>query len=195
MSSPIQALPVGYYTERMTSEYRTPAPLFNQWLLAVLQIATDITNLLQFLSGAFDLDFAVGAQLDVLGEIVGVGRVVPFQPSGGVSPILDDTTYRLLIRATIANSQWDGTIGSLYPIWRSLFPGGQITIIDNQDMSANIIMTGSFNSIIQDLVSNGMIVPRPQAVLYNYEFGDLPFFGFSTSNTAFIAGFDVGNWS
>jgi hypothetical protein len=194
MSSPIQALPVGYYTGLMTSEYRT-AQNFNAWLLAVLNIATDASNLLQSITGYFDLEYAVGAQLDVLGVIVGASRTVPFQPSDGVSPILDDTTYRLLLQATIANNQWDGTIGSLYPIWRTLFPDGQITIIDNQDMSATIVMTGSFTSIIQDLISNGLIVPRPQAVLYNYEFGDLPFFGFSTTNTAFIAGFDVGNWS
>jgi len=194
-TSPTQALSVGYYQDLLTSEYKPgTAPLFNQWLLAVLYIAQDVTNCLQSMTSAFDLNFAIGAQLDILGQIAGVNRTVPFQPSGGVSPVLDDATYRTLIRATIANNQWDGKIGSLYPIWQQLFPGGNITIIDNQDMTADILITGAFTSILQDLITHGLIVPRPQAVLYNYIFGGLPFFGFDRSD-AFIAGWDTGRWS
>jgi hypothetical protein len=170
------------------------ANLFHDWLLSVLNIANDISNLLSSIQGAFDLDFAIGAQLDILGLNMGVSRIVPFQPSGGASPVLDDDTYRLLLQATRANNNWDGTIGSLYPIWNLLFPGGQITILDNQNMTATIIMTGSFSLIVQDLINNGMIVPRPQAVNYTYEFGSTPFFGFDLNNS-FIAGWDTGKWS
>ena len=194
-NTPQQALNAGYYLDLLTSEYRPYyAPQFNQWLLAVLYIAQDISNCLQAMSGAFDLNYAIGAQLDILGQIVGVGRVVPFQPSGGVSPVLDDATYRTLIKATIANNQWDGKIGSLYPIWTTLFPGGQITIIDNQDMTADILVTGTFTSILQDLITHDMIIPRPQAVLYDYIFGGVPFFGFDR-NDAYVAGWDTGKWS
>jgi hypothetical protein len=62
-------------------------------------------------------------------------------------------------------------------------------------MTATIVMTGTLSSIIQDLITNGLIVPRPQAVQYNYVFGGLPFFGFGTTNTEYIAGFDIGKWS
>lgn len=193
MSSPISALNYGYYLSLLTSEYRL-APNMNAWLSANLLIAQDITNCLAGMSGNFDIDYAVGAQLDVIGIIVGVNRRVNFQPSGSVSPILDDATYRLLLKATIANNQWDGTIGSLYPIWSALFPGGHITIIDNQDMSATIVMTGTFSSIIQDLITHEYIVPKPEAVGYSYVFGSLPFFGFDRED-AFIASFGVGKWS
>jgi len=191
-TTPIQSLSSGYYSNLLTSEYKNSTK-FNLWINSVLGIATDISNCLQFITSAFDLDFAVGVQLDTLGVLVGVSRTVPFQPSSGVSPILDDTTYRLLIRATIANNQWNGTIGELYPIWSQLFPSGQIIILDNQNMTATIIMTGTFSSIIQDLIRNDMIVPRPQAVQYTYEFGTLPYFGFDR-NDGFIAGFDLGKW-
>jgi hypothetical protein len=191
-TSPVQSLPAGYYANLLTSEYKN-SPEFIQWMNSVLSIATDISNCLQFISSNFDLDFAVGNQLDILGEIVGVSRTVPFQPSGGVSPVLTDDTYRLLIKATIANNQWDGKINSLYGIWANLFPGGKISIIDNQNMTATIVITGSFSSIIEDMISHDMIVPRPQAVQYFYDFGILPFFGFGPNN-AFIAGFGVGNW-
>jgi hypothetical protein len=191
--APVQSLPYSYYLNVLTSEYKQ-TPVFNSWLSSVLRIASDISNCLQFISSNFDLDYAIGVQLDILGQIIGVPRTVPFQPSGGVSPILDDTTYRLLLRATIFNNQWNGTSNSLYPIWNQLFPGGHISILDNQNMTATIIMTGTFSSIIQDLISHDMIVPRPQAVAYTFEFGDIPFFGFDLNN-AFIAGFDVGKWS
>lgn len=193
MGIPIGALPNGYYSNLLTSEYQNTVE-FQQWLQSVLNIAQDISNCLQFITSAFDLDYAVGVQLDVLGVIVGVGRIVPFQPTGGVSPILDDTTYRLLIKATIANNQWDGKIGSLYPIWRTLFPSGTVVIEDNQNMTATITITGTFSSIIKDLISNDMIVPRPQAVAYTYNFGSLPFFGFDRMDS-FISGWDTGKWA
>lgn len=191
--TPLQLLPSGYYSNLLASQYRN-SPKFNKWLQAVLSIANDISNCLTNMNSAFDLDFAIGVQLDTLGLIVGVNRTVPFQPSNGISPILDDTTYRLLIKATIFNNSWNGTIGALYPIWENLFPGGRITIIDNQNMTADVVVTGNFNSIISDLISNGFIVPRPQTVAYTYLFGDLPLFGFGP-NTQYIAGFGLGHWS
>lgn len=189
----VQSLPISYYTSLLTSEYKSSTK-FIAWLTAVLQIANDISNCLASIGQAFDIDFAIGAQLDILGQIIGVSRTVPFQPSMSVSPILNDDTYRILLKATIANNQWDGTIGSLYPIWSYLFPGGRIAIIDNQDMTANIVISGPFTSILQDLISNDMIVPRPQAVKYTYNFGSLPLFGFDR-NDSFIAGWDTGKWS
>lgn len=192
-TQPIELLPIGYYNNLLTSEYNS-ASKFHRWLLFILSICDDISNCLASVPIAFDLDFAIGTQLDILGQIIGVSRTVPFQPSDGVSPVLDDNTYRILLKATVANNHWDGTIGSLYPIWNNLFPGGQITIIDNQNMTANIIMTGGFSSIIQDLIVNEMIVPRPETVQYNYEFGTPPYFGFDLNN-AFIAGWDIGKWS
>jgi hypothetical protein len=129
-----------------------------------------------------------------LGAIAGAGRTVGFQPSDSVSPVLDDATYRIYIKAKIAQNQWDGTITSLYAIWKYLFPVGSIIIADNQNMTATIFLSGSFTSIIQDLITNGYIVPRPEGVLYTYDFAELPAFGFDLDNS-FVAGFDVGKWA
>lgn len=137
---------------------------------------------------------ALGPQLDILGTIVGVSRTVPFQPSNSVSPVLDDDTYRTLIKAKVAFNQWNGQAGSLYPIWQTLFPGGNIAIQDNQNMTATIFLTGAFTSITQDLIINGLIIPRPETVQYNYVFGTLPAFGFGAI-PGYIAGFGVGHWN
>jgi hypothetical protein len=193
-TGPIYSLSIYYYLGLLTSEYRL-APKLNSWLYDLLSPLNDTTSMIAGMTEAYDLDSAEGLQLDVDGKIAGISRTVAFQPSNGVSPILDDETYRLLIKATIAANQWDGTESSLYSIWKQLFPGGSINIIDNQDMTCTIVLTGAFTSIIQDLIVNGYIVPRPEGVLYNYEFGNLPIFGFSVTNTTYIAGWNLGKWA
>jgi hypothetical protein len=192
-NEPIETLPIGYYLSLLTSEYKQ-SPKLNALLYVLLKKFDDVTNCLVQMDTALDLDGAVGAQLDLLGTIPNASRLVNFQPSGGVSPLLDDATYRTYIKAKIARNQWDGRIDSLYAIWKQLFPSGTIVIEDNQDMTATIVLTGAFTSILQDLIVNGYIIPRPEGVLYNYVFGVLPFFGFGSS-PGFIAGFDTGHWA
>lgn len=184
---------LSYYLGLITSQYQN-STIFLTWLTAVLQIVADLQACLATITDAFTLSEAAGAQLDIIGNLVGVSRVVTFQPSNSVSPKLDDNTYVLLIQAKIAQNQWDGQLQSLYTIWQGLFPGGQISVQDNQNMTAQIFLSGSFSSIVQDLINNGYIVPRPEAVLYNYIFANLPTFGFDENNE-FIAGFDIGDFS
>lgn len=190
-NAPIVILPLGYYLNLLTSEYRT-SPNLNSWMYQVLVKIQDISYCMVSYSVAFDLATARGVQLDTLGVIVGQGRTVNFQPSNGVSPVLDDSTYRILLQAKIFNNQWDGLIGSLQGFWQKLFPGGSIAIQDNMNMTANVIVYGSFTSIIVDLINNGYLVPRPQAVQYTYVEGTFPLFGVDLE-TSFISGVDVGH--
>lgn len=193
-NQPLVKLPIGYYLNLITSEYRQ-SPNFMAWLQAALQPIDDLTTCLAQIPAAFDLDYAVGAQLDICGQIVGTSRTVPFQPSNGVSPVLDDSTYRILLKAKIAQNHWDGRINSLYGIWQTLFPGGgSIVIEDTQSMAATVIISGSFSSIVIDLITNGMICPRPEGVLYNFVYSTTPVLGFDLNNT-YVAGFDQGKFS
>lgn len=182
-----------YYLSLLTSEYQNATKL-KAWLRVIIQLVIDIDTYLALEYYMFDVDNAVGAQLDVLGVIVGASRTVGFQPSGGISPVLDDVTYRIYIKAKVAQNQWNGQVGSLWGIWSNLFPGGTIAVQDNQNMTATIFLAGAFTSIIQDLITNGYIVPRPQAVQYTYVFAALPILGFDFDDT-YIAGFDVGHFA
>ena len=188
---PIYSLSLYYYLALVTSEYRM-ATNFLANLTSSIQLFEDVMNCNGLMTEAFDLGSAAGVQLDVPGQIAGVSRTVNFQPSDSVSPVLDDTTYRILIQATIAANQWKGTQSELYPIWQTLFPGGRIVIQDEQNMSCVIILSGVFTSIVQDLITHGYIVPRPEGVNYSYTFSTLPVFGTDESN-AFIAGVDIGH--
>lgn len=192
-NEPIITLGTGYYLQLVTSQYRN-SPNYLNWLWADLQKYEDIAQCIISFQKSFDIDYAVGVQLDIIGNNIGVPRIVPFQPSGSVSPVLDDNTYRLLLKATQAANTWNGTIDELYPIWQNLFPGGTLIIDDNQNMTATIVIGGSFTSIIKDLIVNGYIVPRSEGVLYNYTFVMLPIFGLDENNS-FIAGVDLGHVS
>jgi hypothetical protein len=190
---PIEVLSLGYYLNLLTSQYRN-SPKLNKFLYALLKKYDDISNCQLQLDMAFDVDNAVGVQLDAVGLVEGITRVVPFQPTGGLSPILDDPTFRIYIKAKAAQNQWNGRIDGLQAIWQTLFPGGTIVIGDLQNMSANIFLIGTFTPIVQQLIQNGLIVPRPQGVLYNYIFTKLPAFGFGVNN-AYVAGFGLGHFA
>lgn len=189
----IYKLPLGYYLNLFTSQYKVQSAKFVLWAQKSWQPVDDLTNCLSFISSNYDLDYAIGVQLDYVGELIGQKRTIGFQPTdSGDSPTLDDFTYRLLLKARIAQNTWDGKTASLYPIWQTLFPGGKIVINDNQNMTATIIVSGTFSSIVKDLIFNGYIVPRPETVLYTYVTGLLPIFG-ADRNDAFIAGADLGH--
>lgn len=190
---PIYKRPLAYYLNLFTSQYKL-SPKLQKWARLAWQPIDDLTTCIQSMSLQFQIQNAIGVQLDTLGEQIGISRTVGFQPSGGVSPILDDPTYRILLLARIAWNSWDGRLVSLPNIWKTMFPTGRLIVNDNQNMTCTIILTGTFSSILQDLVTNGYIVPRPEGVLYTYTFALLPIFGFDR-NDVYIAGFDLGHWS
>jgi hypothetical protein len=186
---------IEYYLDLLTSQWR-PAPNLNAWLTVNLQLFQDVMVCAQSFAAAFDITTAVGAQLDVLGVIIGQPRQVGFQPSNSVSPILDDATYRLLLQARIAQNHWNGQIDSLIAMWKTLFPGGTIVVNDHQNMTVSLTVAGSFTSIISDLILRGEILPRPQGVGYVYASAvtNLPILGFDRSD-AYVSGLDQGHFA
>jgi hypothetical protein len=184
---------LAYYLSLPTSEYQNK-PKFKAFLQCLVTPLNDAINLAVNLPSFFDIDTAIGAQLDLVGELVGQQRTINFTPTDSSSPVLGDNDYRVLLKATIIKNNWDGTIPSLYASWQSLFPGGLIVIIDNQDMTMDLTISGNFSSVVHDLIINGYIVPRPAGVLINYSLGTLPVFGFDRE-TNYVAGFDVGSWA
>ncbi len=214
-----------YYLRFITSQYQN-SPNFLAWIsgfLDILQNLKDLSDNLAYYfsfsrivdkdSGVYipgaltveqgdyafaEMDAAIGDQLDILGVILGVGRTVNFMPTGGLSPILDDATYRLLLKNKVIRNHWDGRASTIQEAWKSLFPGGTIIVQDNQNMTVDVTITGGFSQLIIDLIEHDYIVPRPQGVLMNYYVGtvspsNLPFFGFDRDDT-YVSGFDKGHW-
>ena len=146
------------------------------------------------MDSALDVDQAAGVQLDILGQIIGVSRTTQFQPSYGVSPLLDDDTYRILLRSRVLFNHWSGKTRDLRRIWDTLFPGGVLLINDTQDMSVSFYAAAPFTSILKDLITHGEVLIRPQGVFYTITFATLPILGFDL-NTSYVAGFDTGHFA
>jgi hypothetical protein len=192
--TPIYTLGISYYLALFTSQYQLCVN-YLAWAQSAFQKMEDVSNAMNLFEVDFDPDYAVGVQLDTAGLIAGISRTVPFQPSGGVSPVLDDTTYRLLIKARLSRKRFDGKLATLLSIFEDLFPGSQMVVIDEQNMSATLSFTGIFSSIVRDLITNDLIIPRSETVQYNYVFNEAPIFGFSETLGSIISGFDSGFWS
>lgn len=210
------------YTALITSEHRG-LPRFAAVLGALVQPIVDQMNVLESMPGKFDLDNAVGVQLDDVGLWVGVSRKIrtplsgiyfsfdvaglgfdqgiwkgPFDPDTGLT-VLDDDTYRLVIRAKIGANHWDGTLESSAAILNSIFGSDTYVFIeDHQDMSMTIAIAGKVPSaVFLALLAGGYIPLKPEGVRVAYtvvtSVDGAPLFGFDMNNDL-VAGFDTGVW-
>ena len=134
------------YTGKITSEHANQ-PKYMAMVEAVSQALLGACDSAKSLPDDFDLDSAIGAQLDDVGVWVGVTRYVntpllgiyfaldteglgfdqgswrgPFDPEDGITT-LDDETYRTLIRAKIGANHWDGTLEQSRKILDLVFSG------------------------------------------------------------------------
>ncbi|MBN3848613.1 DUF2612 domain-containing protein [Paraburkholderia sp. Ac-20342] len=212
---------VSDYTSLVTSEHQD-APKFMAMVSAVSQCFVDQINVAQSIPAAFDLDAAVGVQLDAVGLWVGITRQIdtpltvyfsldvaslgfdqgswqgPFDPSTGLTS-LDDATFRTLIRAKIAANSWDGTIPSAAAAYANLFggSGSYVFLQDNQNMTVTVGVSGAIPSaVLISLISGGYLPLRPEGVLATYVFpsvNNTALFGFDVENQ-YVSGLDVGSW-
>lgn len=131
------------------SAYHRAKPRFNATVAALCGAAAGVRELYGGMQAAFDLDLAIGAQLDAVGRWVGLDRKVstpisnvyfshdidglgfdlgvwqgPFDPDSGLTE-LDDETYRLLLRAKIGANHWDGSLESSAAILNGIFPSAR----------------------------------------------------------------------
>lgn len=92
-----------YYKRLVTSEYRH-SPRFTAIVQKLLSYGLDIDNSINNMLLAFEVDNASTAQLDILGQIVGVGRQLKFEPSAAA------------IGEVICPSPAEMASGEVYPI-------------------------------------------------------------------------------
>lgn len=212
---------ISEYTGKITSGH-ADKPKYMAMVESVARCFVDAGNASLALPAAFDLDRAIGAQLDIDGLWVGISRNVdtplvgvyfaldtdslgfdqgawkgPFDPDTGVT-ILDDESYRTLIRAKIGANLWDGTLQQSKAVLDLVFGDDTFVFIqDNQNMTLTVGIVGKQPTALQlALLTGGHIRVKPQSVGIDYyvlSTADGPLFGFDVANE-YIAGFDTGNW-
>ena len=143
---------------------------------------------------ATTIDTARGVQLDWIGQWVGISRRVPtpiagvyfswnttvaegwnsgvwkgeFDPTTGLTD-LPDADYRVLIKAKILANNSSGSIPEIYAILDAAFPGVVIDVIDNQDMTMEVLYTiADFTPIKEAILIQGIIPIKPAGVSITY---------------------------
>lgn len=156
---------VEQYLTLITSEYRDK-PKYIAMLTALLQPSDDIFALGVTIGDEFDADLAVGKQEDVLGDVVKMDRTLPYQPISSPSPVMDNESYRALIKAQIAKNLWKGGIEDMEDVWQALF-GTRIAIQDNQDMTITVSLN-PYSGMLRENLLHELIIPKPQSVRVKY---------------------------
>lgn len=179
------------YLNIITSQHRQQ-PKYIAMVSAFLRKINDAKVLLDAWDLHFGLNESFGAQLDVIGEIVGRKRKLDFQPVG-YSAVLDDENYRLVIKAKILQNQWDGTNQSIKTLFNSVFPDKTLVIQDNQDMTMKATIIGLENELHKQLLNHGYIIPKPSGVGLEVSIITNKIFAFDRSDQSF-GGWDEGEW-
>jgi hypothetical protein len=185
---------VSDYTDKIPN-YNAQQPVFMATLSSLLAPLVDSQNFLATIPSTFDLDVAVGVQLDQTGLWIGRTRDVQtpitgvyfswdtdnlgweqgywqgaFDPDEGVSA-LDDSTFRALLYAKVAANKWDSTIDGIVTALEALFAGQAVTVevIDNQDMTLTVNVTGTLTDLVfRAIVEGGYIPIKPVGIGINY---------------------------
>lgn len=209
------------YIDLVTSEYQDSVD-YIAFISIFLQAMADGQLVSADLTGVtFDLDQAVGVQLDIDGLWIGVSRYLqtpitgvyftfntgpgfdkgifkgPFDPGTSVVRLPDDY-YRLVLKAKAAANQWDGTIPGAYRAYDVLFMGTpySILIYDWQDMSMSVALLGAQpDDLTLALFLGGFLNLKPGGVRirdYIYPATPGPVFAFDHPIGSLTAGFDEG---
>lgn len=205
--------PLQYYLNLITSEHNRK-PKFMATVAAAVQPFVDLQATFAQMIGIFNTS-GVGDQLDKLGAWVGVSRNLT-QPISGQTT-LSDPDFQTLIKLAVAENHWDGTVPGAYTVWNSVFgtadgygdggydDGGYgdggisigLLIGDNQDMTMDVVFTGTIGVVTQAILSGGYFGLRPAGVritgFYQPTNPDAPIFGFDAENYT-VSGFDTGYW-
>lgn len=180
------------YIDLVTSEHYNK-PNFIAYLTAFLEKLQSVTELYDSFDILFNLENAVGDQLDIIGNIVGISRNLPVEEEN-IPDTLDDDLYRYVIKSRIYFNHWNGTREGLEATIEAVFPDLQYEIVDDQDMSYEVTIINPLATTQEiALLKAGYILPKPSGVRVNYEVINKPYFGFD-ADTDFVKGWDKGTW-
>lgn len=153
------------------SYYEGKVPTWNKGHPSFMRIIDLLANAMVDIQAAtyklvadFDIDTAVGVQLDQVGLWIGESRslVTPISPvyfsfntvglgfnqgvwQGPFDPVtqityMDDVTYRAILKVKALANEWDGSFAGLLPILNAFYlsTGVMVTVQDNQNMTMTV---------------------------------------------------------
>ncbi|WVH13997.1 hypothetical protein CASP1_00076 [Alcaligenes phage CASP1] len=189
---------------RMYAQYADKVKL-NDWLNIAKKMGGSMADAINAVRFSYDIDTAVGEQLDVIGRIVVIDRgflnhieIDSFQFNGqgdnecgdpnvmcsadsiATDDKMSDGLFRLLIKAKIIKNNSDATIESIIQQMILLIGAEFLRVNDTEDMEFSVEFSGAdITSLQRYALFNENIIQIPQGVLFRgfTEITDVAMFG------------------
>ncbi len=179
--------------ERIYAQYRDK-PKAVAWYNITKTIGNDLCDGLQKVRETYDIDSQSGAQLDVIGRIVGIDRsykkeidftgiswgatgtiesqfgrnAIQFTGSGAtINKQVDDTIYRLLIKSKIETNTKDATIESILEGLSVVVGTKAIKVIDAENMSFSVEFETELHPVEIFVLNTFRPIQKPQGVRFD----------------------------
>lgn len=162
-----------YYSNLLIMQYHNK-PKAKATIEATVGLLPD--DLIMEVINGFDIETAVGKQLDILGEYVGVDR---YYLVDNQAELLNDEDYRILIKLKAISNTSDLSHKSLEEALYNFF-GNSVRMDSDGNMEMTYFVPKNKTPIIQAAIQKE-VLPRPMGVRCSYiiEY-DKRFFGFCT---------------
>ena len=178
---------INYAPDRIYAQYRNK-PNAKAWYSIVPTLGLEICNAFEAVRTSYNIDTAVGAQLDVIGRIVVIDRSyessvawdstmwgqqsvqwggagMQWQSTGQtINNEISDAIFRTLIKAKIAKNNSDATLDGVVEALMYITDATPIRVIDNEDMTMSVSFGSQLDNITRFVLDTFDIVPRPQGV-------------------------------
>lgn len=205
----------------LITPYHRSKPKFSAMVAAIVAPFVLAQDRIAGLVEDFDIDSAIGVQLDAVGEWVGLSRFIvtplenvwfslgieglglgqapilgPYDSDTGLTTLNDDL-YRKLLKARIAINNWDGTVPAAQAALDIFFddPDSLVFYDDRGDMTASIAISQKIPAILLLVILAGGYLPvKPGGVEVDYlvtSVDGAPCFGLG-ANTDFVGGLGFG---
>ena len=153
-----------YYADLLILQYKT-LPKARATINALVKQAVDGGFLLQLVN-AFGLETAVGKQLDILGQYIGLSRQTKIVgPS--LTTLLTDDEYRLLLKLKLISNVGLANTSQIKSALYELFPT-QIRLYDNRDMTYDYLLSQQLG-LLYLVILDEKLLPVPMGVGYAVE--------------------------
>lgn len=149
-----------YYSNLLILQYHNK-PKAKATVEATVDLLPD--SLIQEVTNGFDLNTAVGKQLDILGKYIGLDR--SYIKDGAVS-LLSDEDYRLLLKLKVVCNTSDYSHKNIDESLYEAF-GTEIRMDSEGNMEMTYFIPAEAVDVIEAAVQKG-VLPKPMGVNLNY---------------------------
>jgi len=182
---------INYYADLLILQYRDRPKAY-----ATMQAVADpfvMDQLPAAVQSAFDINTAVGVQLDLLGKYAGVSRVVNTFNSGTV--VLVDADYRKLVQMKFALNSAGSSLEDIQELIFTFF-NDALSVFDYANMRMSYYFNSSYGSaVLAEAFAVQGLLPKPMGVqlaslMYVATLTDI--FGFGTYD---VPAFNVSGYN